>query len=443
MFERLGSVLFVALIAFLAFIGGAMAILGEAFPHQYLRDAYLAGEALVAQRQETQDRFKTDQWRLARDSSAGVTSHDAARVAPGYTLYTAAGDAAAHLIDMEGRVVHEWRKPYSAVWNEQSSVKVPQPDDLIFFDKARLLPNGDLLAIYAAAGDTPWGYGMVKLDRDSNVVWTYLVHTHHDFDIAPDGRVLALTNEFTGDQIDGMGKLPTPFLEDFVVVLSPDGKEQKKISLMRALAKSRFNILRLAIPNYALGDPLHANSVEYIDAGKAQHFPGVEEGDVLLSFRDMSAVAILSLARGEIVWAARGPWLWQHDASLLPNGHITLFDNLGGFQDGNGARVLEIDPKTGAVVWSYAGDAAHPFHSPLRSSAQPLPNGNFLVTESDGGRVFEVARDGAIVWNFVNPTRGGDANQFIPVATWGQRIDPQSLDPQLRAEFDRKMEVPQ
>jgi hypothetical protein len=324
------------------------------------------------------------------------------------------------------------------VWNEQAAVKSPQPDNLIFFDKARMLPNGDLLAIYAAAGDTPWGYGMVKLDRNSNVIWSYLAHTHHDFDIAPDGRILALTHDFSSDEIDGLGELDKPFLEDFVAVLSPDGRELKKISLTRAVAKSRFSILRVAIPSYSLVDPLHTNSVEYIDAAKARNFPEAQAGDVLLSFRDLSTIAVLSIDRGEIVWAARGPWLWQHDASLLPNGHITLFDNLGGFQNDNGARVLEVDPATSEVVWSYAGDAAHPVHSPLRSSAQPLPNGNILVTESDAGRVFEVARNGDIVWNFVNPTRGGDANQFIPVATWGQRIDPQSIDPQLRAEFDSK-----
>jgi hypothetical protein len=441
MMERVGSVLFVAAIAFLAFVGGAMAVLGQTFPHEYLRNAYVAGEALIAQRQETQDRFKTDQWHVARDSSTGVTVNDTTRTQPGYTLYTGGGEAAAHLIAMDGRVVHEWRRPYSTVWTEQAAVKAPQPDELIFFDKARMLPSGDLLAIYAAAGDTPWGYGMVKLDRNSNVIWSYLAHTHHDFDVAPDGHILALTNDFTSDEIEGIGKVDKPFLEDFLVLLSPEGKEVKKISLTRALAASRFNILRLAIPAYALGDPLHVNSVEYIDAEKARRFPAAAAGDVLLSFRDMSALAVLSVERGEIVWAARGPWLWQHDASLLPNGHITLFDNLGGFRDGNGARVLEVDPATSEVVWSYAGDDAHPLHSPLRSSAEPLSNGNMLITESDGGRVFEVDRNGDIVWNFVNPTRGGDTNQFIAVATWGQRIDPQSIDPQLRSEFESKMEA--
>jgi hypothetical protein len=441
MIDRLAAILFVAAIAFLAFVGGAMAVLGEAFPHRYLRDAYMAGEALIAQREETANPYVTDQWRRARDRAKGVTINNTRRTSPGYTLYTSAGDAAAHLVDMDGRVVHVWRRPYSEVWDEQAAVKKPQPDTLILMDKARLLPSGDLLAIYAAAGDTPWGYGMVKMDRESNVIWSYLAHTHHDFDIAPDGRILVLTNEFTSDDIDGLGKVDKPFLEDFVVMLSPDGQELKKVSLTRALAQSRYKLLRLAIPNYALGDPLHTNSVQYITAEQARNFPFAEEGDLLLSLRDISAVVVLSQDSGEITWAMRGPWLWQHDASLLPNGRITLFDNLGGFRHNNSARVLEVDPKTAAVTWSYQGDDQHPFHSPLRSSAEVLPNENVLITESDGGRVFEVTREGEIVWNFVNPTRGGANNDMIAIATWGQRIDPQSLDPDVRALFETRKEA--
>ena len=441
MIDRLGSILFVAAIAFLAFVGGAMAVLGQQFPHKYLRQAYIAGEALLAQRQETADPYVTDQWRKARNGEKGVTIHDPKRAFEGYTLYTSAGDAAAHLVDMDGRVVHEWRRPYSQIWNEQSEVKKPQPDSLILMDKARLLPNGDLLAIYAAAGDTPWGYGMVKMDRDSNLIWSYLAHTHHDFDIAPDGRILALTNAFSSDPPADFGKLDQPFLEDFLVVLSPDGKELQKISLTRALAQSRFRLLQLAIPAYALGDPLHTNSVQYITAEQAKSFPFAKEGDVLLSFRDMSTLVVMSLERGQIVWAMRGPWLWQHDATLLPNGHITLFDNLGGFRPDNSARVLELDPKSGAVTWSYQGDDAHPFHSPLRSSAEALPNGNVLITESDGGRIFEVTRGGEIVWNFINPTRGGANGDMIAIATWGQRIDPSALNPDVRALFESEKEA--
>ena len=114
MIDRLAAILFVAAIAFLAFVGGAMAVLGETFPHRYLRDAYLAGEALIAQREETSDPYVTDQWRKARDGAKGVTINDPKHASQGYTLYTSAGDAAAHLVDMDGRVVHESCPPTSA-----------------------------------------------------------------------------------------------------------------------------------------------------------------------------------------------------------------------------------------------------------------------------------------------------------------------------------------
>ena len=34
---------------------------------------------------------------------------------------------------------------------------------------------------------------------------------------------------------------------------------------------------------------------------------------------------------------------------------------------------------------------------------QRLPNGNTLITESCSGRVFEITKDGRIVWEFYNP----------------------------------------
>ena len=58
-----------------------------------------------------------------------------------------------------------------------------------------------------------------------------------------------------------------------------------------------------------------------------------------------------------------------------------------------------------------------------------MPNGNTLITESDGGRLFEVTPDNEIVWEFINPVRGGEKDEFIPIVSSGERIDPESLDP--------------
>jgi Arylsulfotransferase (ASST) len=79
--------------------------------------------------------------------------------------------------------------------------------------------------------------------------------------------------------------------------------------------------------------------------------------------------------------------------------------------------------------------AEAPFDSAIRSSQQRLANGNTLITESSGGRVLEVTAAGDIVWQFVNPVRGGDQNDQIPIICWAQRLDPDALDATLLTRY--------
>jgi hypothetical protein len=428
---RGGLVGFIVAVAFLAFIAGAFAVILELPPSGTLRTAYRAGQAVVAQHTDYRDVLQTDHWQKARTEVRGVTlCGDAAF--PGFTLYTSGDRAVAQLIAMDGRVVHEWSRPYSEVWNDSAAVRDPQRDEFIFWHKARLLPNGDLLALYEAAGDTPWGYGLVKLAPDSRVIWAYLQQAHHDIDVMPDGRILTLTHSISNERVDEFAELERPRVEDFLVVLSADGEELRRISLTRALLESRFRALLFTIPHFALADPLHANAVELVDPAYAGKLPVQAPEHVLLSFREPGAIALLDLESEEIVWATRGPWIGQHDPSLLENGNILLFDNLGNHQSGNAAQVVEFDPRTEGIAWRYAGTEEAPFASVIRSSAERLPNGNTLITESDGGRLFEVTSDGETVWEFVNPVRAGEGDAYIPVVQWGQRIDPATLDPGFR-----------
>lgn len=438
--ERIGRALFLLAAAFLVFTAGAMTILTGTFPSEILRNSYRAGEAWLAGIEMSKQVFKTNLWHRARTDVRGVAVHVPAQAMAGYTLFTSGDGPYARLVDMQGRAVHEWRKPFSAVWHEGAAVKQPQDDALLYMRKARVLPNGDLLAIYTSAAATPWGYGMVKLDRDSNVIWSYLAHTHHDFDVAPDGRIFVLTHAFTSERIPGFDDLARPRLDDFLVVLSPDGKELKKVSLTRALVRSPYRRHLRAMPAASTGDPLHTNTVNYVSAEKALRFPIAREGQVLTSFRDLGLIAVIDLEAETVAWAVRGPWLGQHDPSILPDGRILLFDNFGAMRAGapHSSRVIEFDPRTMNTSWSYAGHREKPFFSDLRGSAQRLANGNTLVTEDHGGRIFEITRAGEIVWEYVNPVRGGNRKQLIPILSWGQRIRPESLDPAFRAALERR-----
>jgi hypothetical protein len=56
-----------------------------------------------------------------------------------------------------------------------------------------------------------------------------------------------------------------------------------------------------------------------------------------------------------------------------------------------------------------------------------------LITESSGGRILEVTAAGDIVWQFVNPVRGGAEGSLVPIVCWAQRLDADALDPMLVA----------
>ena len=79
-----------------------------------------------------------------------------------------------------------------------------------------------------------------------------------------------------------------------------------------------------------------------------------------------------------------------------------VFDNLG--YKGK-SRVIELDPLTQEIVWSYSGSHERPLYSNFLGSCQRLPNGNTLITESTRGRAIEVTADGEAVWEYFNPER--------------------------------------
>jgi hypothetical protein len=179
---------------------------------------------------------------------------------------------------------------------------------------------------------------------------------------------------------------------------------------------------------YAEGDYFHTNSIDLLEpAAAGALMPGARQ-PVLLSMRELGAIGILDLAEERFGWALRGAWVGQHDPDLLANGNLLLFDNYGHYGAGGISRVIEFDPRSLGIVWQYTGDDAHPFYSGVRSAQQRLANGNTLITESEGGRLFEVAPDGEIVWEYLNPVRGGEAGEHVAVVSWGQRIDPATLD---------------
>jgi outer membrane protein assembly factor BamB len=91
---------------------------------------------------------------------------------------------------------------------------------------------------------------------------------------------------------------------------------------------------------------------------------------------------------GQIEWQM--PWGPIHDIHVLENGHIMVQRGL--------TEVVEIDPETKTVVWSYdaAKENGNEGKRVEAHSFQPLANDRVLIAESGTARLIEVDRSGKL-----------------------------------------------
>ncbi|MBI1356037.1 MAG: hypothetical protein GC160_16980 [Acidobacteria bacterium] len=370
-----------------AFVWGALAYRGNLFPYPQLRSAAVALGALDLGREEAAPRGgRSARKRLetlgylqsapveADAAESGVVLANRQLSFDGLNLYKETGVSTAHLIDNAGVEVYSWTMDQGRWIHAELS-----PDD------------GALIGV------SEEGF-VFRLSADSRLEWKTPARAHHDLQVRSDGSIWALTRrdsrwpERYGDQ---------PIVEDTITVLSPQGELLREISLLEPFRGSPYEyLLPAAEPSTGQGkayELLHANHVEVFDGTLAHRSALFREGNLLVSFRTLNAVAILEKDSGRILW------LWgptnlsvQHHPSLLDNGNLLIFDN--GYDE---SRVIEVAVPEGRIVWEYS--AGPSFFSVWGGSVQRLPNGNTLITSSAQGSVFEVTPQGQTVWKFVNP----------------------------------------
>jgi hypothetical protein len=332
----------------------------------------------------------------------GVHVLDAARVQPGLNLVVSGHAPEALLVSNDGRLLHRWTIPC-----RRAFPGVPPGDQprFLYFRRARLLPNGDLLAIFE-------GTGIVRLRADSSLVWAWPGHAHHDLDVRPDGRIITLARDVRlVPRIDPVN----PILVESVVELSPDGVEMRRVPLLEALEATEgveaADARVKAVLAETRGDVLHANTARLVGQACGGPLAPAQAGDVLISLRSLGLVGVLDFEAGRLRWLRTGDWYGQHQPQLLPDGHVLLFDNGGG---GAGrSRALEFNPETDELTWQWSGTAEDPLWSATCGSVQRLPSGDTLIVESDGGRALTVAPDGHVVWRFDSPWRTGADDELV------------------------------
>ena len=314
-----------------------------------------------------------DQQKIRR-TRTGLIAHDPALAQPGYTLFTPMyGDGTVYLIDMAGEVVHRWQMPY------RPGLYGYLLDNGHLFYGGKVMEDLDRFEAWPRfkAG------AALEVDWQGRVVWE-VRHPdhHHDARKLRNGNVLLLCLRaiIRGDRAAGQGRAarhrgerrrstPTISLE-----MTTSGEIVWEWRSWEHLEPERYPMT----PQDHRAEWTHGNTVAE-----------TADGNILVSFRNISTVVMIERASGNIVWQLGGPPLaQQHDPRPLPNGNILIFDN-GTHRRDNPAtfsRVIEVDPSTNEIVWQYTDQSLFEFFSPYISGAQRLANGNTLICEGCHGR---------------------------------------------------------
>lgn len=356
-------------------------------------------------------------YQAATGAETGVTVHDAARAQPGYNLIVSAHAPSALLTDMHGEILREWSFEHARIPRAPGDYRAPGALGEEYFRRARLLEDGSLLVVYDRTA-------LIKLDRRSELAWGLHGDFHHDLDVTPDGTIWVLTRE---DKLLPRFNAEKPTVEDFVTRVSPDGRILGRTSLLGAFENSPYDsLLEKAEPG---GDIFHTNTLTILGPGLEHLSPRFAPGRALISVWGLDTVALVDLEQGKVDWALSGLWHRQHEPVLLADGHLLVFDNMWNagrskvLESEPFSRVIEIEPFTQEVVWSYAGDERNDFYSALCGSCQRLENGNTLITESLSGRAFEVTPAGETVWRWESPYRVGPEGEGVAVLMEVIRLD--------------------
>lgn len=356
----------------------------------------------------------------ARYPGQGVTRHDDARMQPGYTLVAefAQGGNELKLLRADGTVLHRWPVKFSELFPTPDHVQpptlVPHGEWHTELHDAVVLPDGAVVFNFE-------GMGLAKLGRCGDVVWTVPRMVHHAISPTADGGFWVASKRYVSGQSPYPHVKP-PFHDETVMKVSRDGAVEAEYSVLEALLRTApgafYGGASYAVPN---ADMIHVNDVEPLDAVHAAAFPQFAEGDLLLSLRGLSMLAMLRPSSGRLVWTRVGAWMRQHDPDFQSNGHITVFSNntleagatpgvSSTVPDPLGATtILDVDPASGDSHVLYGGTPEHPLYSAYRGKHQVLPNGDLLIVESNAGRVIEVTPSGDLVWEYINRYDANDA----------------------------------
>lgn len=396
----------------------------------------------------------------------------------GYTLFAPIGGRETYLIDTSGNVVKQWTGA------DRSSGAV------YLLNNGNLLRNvtpkhGELRTPFDGPGVT--GGIIQEVSPRGQVVWEYAyaskdVRQHHDIAPMPNGNVLLLAWELkTQSDIAAAGGSvrnhpDNQIWAEHIVEVRKSGPRSGIIvwewhswdHLVQNSDQDAPNFAspsrlpqRIDLNHNPLRSPdwHHADSIDYNPVAN----------QILVSVRNINEIWIIDHSTtssqaasntggimhrgGDLLLRWGNPATWggtgrqvlfgQHDATWItgtrPGEETILIFNNGDRRTGK-SDVIEIKPAyyfkstrlEADVIWSYAQQGGTPFLAEHGSGAQRLQNGNTLICDGTGARLFEVNPKGRTVWEYSHKPSGAGSGSRLFRATRIQSDHPGLLGLGLR-----------
>lgn len=224
------------------------------------------------------------------------------------------------------------------------------------------------------------------------------------------------------------------FWDDAVAQVSPAGELVKVDRIAEIL--DRNGLARLWRGRPYVQDPFHLNDIQPAMADGRFW----KKGDLFLSLRNLSLIALYRPSTGKILWWKIGPWRFQHDVSILDDHRITVFDNntLMGYpgervNGHNRLLVFDFDSKATSSPWD-KGFAANRIATRAQGRGTPLPNGDAMIEETEQGRLLRMSPEGAVRWRYIS----ADSAERRMALSWARYLDPTTDGPAIKATVNAK-----
>lgn len=241
----------------------------------------------------------------------------------------------------------------------------------------------------------------------------------HEFNLTPQGTALISAYEPIHANLSSIGSPPAPsegLLNDCVV---------QEIDVRTGLVMFEWHALGHVPLSYSYAPVPHLSSTVY-DYFHLNSIQPQADGDLLIGSRNTWAAYMISTANGGTVWTLGGKhssftlgpgvrFAWEHNAEVLPEGDVSIFDDEASPPESNQSRAIVIALDQATHTATLARQLIHPGTRILTQSqgnAQALPEDEEFVGWGEVGYASEFSAAGALDFDMHLPPGGSSYRAY-------------------------------